>query len=162
MFEYLYENFAAFIVPIHLLSTVLWIGGMVMFVFSVYPSLKQIPNQKQMIRTSFRVLKRFYNILIPAMVLQALSGVVMEYGRHYEEMDPTLVAIVGAKEAIWALMFMIAIFGYYKISDTKKKCLGDEPELAYDNIRLIAHYLFAISIFLGLFAIYFGLILERS
>jgi len=80
VFEYLYENFAAFIVPIHLLSTVLWIGGMVMFVFSVYPSLKQIPNQKQMIRTSFRVLKRFYNILIPAMVLQALSGVVMEYG----------------------------------------------------------------------------------
>jgi len=162
VFEYLYENFGAFIVPVHLLSSVVWIGGMVMFVFSVYPSLKQIPNQKQMIRTSFRVLKRFYNILIPAMVLQAFSGVVMEYGRHYEEMDPTLVAIVGAKEAIWALMFMVAIFGYYKMGDTKKKCLGDEPELASDNIRLIAHYLFAISIFLGLFAIYFGLILERS
>ncbi len=162
MFEYLYTHFGAFIIPLHLITAMIWIGGMILFLFSVYPSLKQIPNQKMMIRTGYRILTRYFSFLFPSTILLALSGVVMELGAHYEDKSPTLGAIVGAKEAIWVLMFLNLLFVYYKLGDTKKKCMSDEPELAGDNLRLIAHYLFGINIFLGICAIYFGLILQRQ
>ncbi len=159
MAKYLFEHFSFIIIPIHLISAIVWIGGMIMFVFAVYPSLRQIPNEKMMIRTSFRILRRYFTFLFPLSILLALSGVIIEFAKEYNNQDPTLGAIAGAKEAIWVLMFLNLIFAYYKMGDTKKRCLADEPELALDNLRLISHYLFTINIFLGLVALYFGLIL---
>jgi uncharacterized membrane protein len=133
---------------------------MVMFIVAVYPSLKQIPNEKMMIRTALRTFRRYFNFLFPFIMILALSGIVMELGLGYESKDPTLGAIVGAKEAIWVLMFLNFLLGYYKIIEAKRRCLASDSEQAKDNIRLIAHYLFTINIFLGLCALYFGLMLS--
>ena len=162
MFESFYKEFASIILPLHLISATIWIGGMVMFVFAAYPSIKQIPNEKMMIRTSLRTLRRYFNFLFPFIILQMATGVVMELGLHYESRSPTLGAIVGAKEAIWVLMFLNFLFAYYKVVEAKKRCLASDSEQAKDNVRLIAHYLFVINIFLGLSALYFGLALKGS
>lgn len=137
-----------------------WIGGMIMFIVAVHPSVKQIPNEKVMIRTSLRTFRRYFNFLFPFIMILAITGVIMEIGQGYEAKNPTLGAIVGTKEAIWVLMFMNFLLGYYKIIEAKKRCLASDSEHAKDNIRLIAHYLFTINIFLGLTALYFGMILS--
>ncbi len=155
-----YESYAFIILPLHLISSIVWIGGMVMFIVAVYPSIKQIPNEKMMIRTSLRTLKRYFNFLFPFIILLALTGAVMELGQDYGHKDPTLGAIVGTKEAIWVLMFLNFLLAYYKVGEAKKRCLASDSEQAKDNVRLIAHYLFTINIFLGLTALYFGLILS--
>lgn len=113
-----------------------------------------------MIRTSLRTFRRYFNFLFPFIMILAITGVIMEIGQGYETKDPTLGAIVGTKEAIWVLMFMNFILGYYKIIEAKKRCLASDSEHAKDNIRLIAHYLFTINIFLGLTALYFGMMLS--
>ena len=159
MIKTFYEEFAFVILPIHLFASIVWIGGMVMFIVAVYPSIKQIPNEKLMIRTSLRTLRRYFNFLFPFTILLAVSGIVMEIGAGYESKDPTLGAIVGTKEAIWVLMFFNFLLAYYKVFEAKKRCMASDSEHAKDNVRLIAHYLFGINIFLGLVALYFGLIL---
>ncbi len=131
-----------------------------MFIIAVYPSLKQIPNEKMMIRTSLRTFRRYFNFLFPFIMILALTGAIMEIGQGYETKDPTLGAIVGSKEAIWVLMFLNYLFGYYKIIEAKKRCLASDSPQAKDNIRLISHYLFVINIFLGLTALYFGMMLS--
>jgi len=156
----LYEEFAFIILPLHNIASIIWIGGMVMFIVAVYPSVKQIPNEKVMIRTSLRTFRRYFNFLFPFIMILAITGAIMEIGEGYETKDPTLGAIVGTKEAIWVLMFLNYLFGYYKIIEAKKHCLASDSPQAKDNIRLIAHYLFTINIFLGLTALYFGLILS--
>ncbi len=160
MIKSFYEQFAFVILPLHLFASIVWIGGMLMFIVAAYPSIKQIPNEKMMIRTSLRTLKRYFNFLFPFIILLALSGVVMEIGEGYESKDPTLGAIVGSKEAIWVLMFLNFLLGYFKIYEAKKHCMASDSAQAKDNVRLIAHYLFTINIFLGLSALYFGLILS--
>ncbi len=160
MIKSLYESFSFIILPLHLISSVVWIGGMVMFIVAVYPSIKQIPNEKMMIRTALRTLRRYFNFLFPFTIFLTLSGAIMEIGEGYESKDPTLGAIVGTKEAIWVLMFLNYLFAYYKIMEAKKRCMASDAEQAKDNIRLIAHYLFTINIFLGLTALYFGLMLS--
>jgi uncharacterized membrane protein len=155
-----YEEFAFVILPLHLISVVVWIGGMVMFVVAVYPAIKQIPNEKMMIRTSLRTLRRYFHFLFPFIMILAMTGVIMEIGQGYESKDPTLGAIVGTKEASWVLMFLNFLLAYYKVGAAKKSCMASDPEEAKDNVRLIAHYLFAINIFLGITALYFGLILS--
>ena len=131
-----------------------------MFIVAVYPSVKQIPNEKMMIRTSLRTFRRYFHFLFPFIMIEAITGIIMELGLGYESKDPTLGAIVGTKEAIWVLMFLNFLLGYYKIIEAKKRCLASDSEQAKDNIRLIAHYLFTINIFLGLCALYFGLVLS--
>ena len=160
MMETFYEQFAFIILPLHLISAMVWIGGMVLFIVAVYPSIKQIPNEKLMVRTNLRTLRRYFNFLVPFIMIVAITGVIMEIGAGYEHKNPTLGAIVGTKEAIWVLMFMNFILGYYKVIEAKKRCMASDSEQAKDNIRLIAHYLFGINIFLGLAALYFGLILS--
>jgi len=155
-----YEEFAFIILPLHNIASMVWIGGMIMFIVAVYPSAKQIPNEKVMIRTSLRTFRRYFNFLFPFIMILAITGVIMEIGQGYETKNPTLGAIVGTKEAIWVLMFMNFLLGYYKIIEAKKRCLASDSEHAKDNIRLIAHYLFTINIFLGLTALYFGMILS--
>jgi len=155
-----YEEFAFIILPLHVISTAVWIGGMVMFIVAVYPSVKQIPNEKMMIRTSLRTFRRYFNFLFPFIMILAFTGIIMEIGQGYESKDPTLGAIVGTKEAIWVLMFLNFLYGYYKILEAKKRCMASDSEQAKDNIRLIAHYLFTINIFLGVTALYFGLMLS--
>jgi len=155
-----YEEFAFIILPLHNIASMVWIGGMIMFIVAVYPSVKQIPNEKVMIRTSLRTFRRYFNFLFPFIMILAITGVIMEIGQGYETKNPTLGAIVGTKEAIWVLMFMNFLLGYYKIIEAKKRCLASDSEHAKDNIRLIAHYLFTINIFLGLTALYFGMILS--
>jgi len=155
-----YEAWAFVILPLHLISVVVWLGGMVMFIVAVYPSVKQIPNEKMMIRTLLRTFRRYFNFLFPFIMILAITGIIMELGMDFGSKDPTLGAIVGAKEAIWVLMFLNFLLGYYKILEAKKRCLASDSEQAKDNIRLIAHYLFTINIFLGLCSLYFGLVLS--
>jgi uncharacterized membrane protein len=160
VFEKILESYGFIILPLHLISAIVWIGGMVMFIFAVYPSLKQIPNQKSFVRTALRTFRRYFNFLFFFIVILMITGVIMELGGNYSEHSPTLGAIVGTKEAIWVLMFLNYLFAYYKVMEAKKRCLSSDADGASDNVRLIAHYLFGINIFLGLMALYFGLMLK--
>ncbi len=156
------KEYEAIILPLHLLSAIVWIGGMIMFIFAVYPSLKQIPNEKSMTRTALRTFRRYFNFLFFFIIISMITGVVMEMGGGYESRSPTLGAIVSTKEAIWVLMFLNFLFSYFKIIEAKNKCLNSDVDAAKDNIRLITYYLFGINIFLGIVALYFGLILQGA
>ncbi len=131
-----------------------------MFSLSVYPSLLQIPNEKMSIRTALRTLNRFFRWLLPVSVLLGASGFLMAMGRDYAHQDPVMSVIVTSKEFIWFFMTVLYLYAFYKIKEARARCLASDSEHARDNVKLIAHYLFGVSIMLGLAAIYFGYMLR--
>jgi len=155
-----YVGYLPYIFTVHIFSAVFWVGGMISFTLTVYPSVQQIPNEKMFIRTALRTLNRFYRLLIPISLLLGISGFLMAMGKDFAHRDPVLAVIVTSKEFIWFFMFVLYLYGYYKIKEARERCLASDSEHARDNVKLIAYYLFGISSLLGLVAIYFGYMLR--
>ena len=133
---------------------------MITFIFALYPSVLQIPNDKLMIRTSIRSLKRYFKILFASVIILGISGILMEISGDYDSQAPSIGAMIGAKEAIFVLMALNFIFGYYKIKDAKKSCMKSHIDYAKDSVRLIINYFFGLNILLGLLALYFGIMIR--
>ncbi|MCH9814516.1 MAG: hypothetical protein K0U47_11315 [Epsilonproteobacteria bacterium] len=156
-----YYNFASIILPIHIISAVIWVGAMVGYVVSTYPSIKQIPNKKLMVRTSIRTLRRLSQLIIVVSIILGITGVMIAIGASYGDKDPLLAAIINTKEALWIFMFLNTIVIFYKVLQSKQKCMASDAAGAKDNVRLISNYLIMVNIFLGLTATYFGMMLRN-
>jgi uncharacterized membrane protein len=157
-----YREFAFIIVPIHTLSVAIWLGGMIVFIVALCPALRQIPNEKMMIRTSLRALGRFFAFTFVFVFLIGISGYMMEIAKDFGHKEPTLEAIVGAKEIIWSIMLLIFIYAFYKVFQSKLECLNENVVLAKHNLKLIVNYLFVTSVILGVVALYLGLLLRGA
>jgi len=157
-----YHNFENIILPLHIFSAVIWIGAMIGYLFSTYPAIKQIPNEKLLVRTSLRTLRRLFNLIIIVSVVLGVTGIIIAIGQSYSDKDPLLATIINTKQALWIFMFFNTIFAYYKVLDAKKRCFASDSAGARDNVRLISHYLIVINIFLGVIAAYFGMMLRGS
>lgn len=158
MIEFYYE-YSNIIKIIYGVSAIVWIGSMVGYVFSSYPAIKQIPNEKLMIRTSLRTLKRVADLNIFASLALLLSGVLISLGDRSSETSPFFVDIIRTQALLWSLMFANTIIIYLKVFQAKKKCFASDSEGARDNVRFISNYLIILNIFLGLIALYFGMLL---
>ncbi len=158
--EEFYYNYVSIILPLHVISAVIWIGAMVGYIFASYPAIKQIPNEKLMVRTSIRTLRRLFVLILILSVILVLTGVIIAVGASYADKDPLLATIINTKEALWIFMFFNTVFSFYKILEAKKRCMASDSAAAKDNVRLISNYLIVINIFLGIIAIYFGMMLR--
>jgi len=70
--------------------------------------------------------------------------------------------MVTTKEAIWLFMAILSIYAFRKTVDAKSKCLASDTPQAKDNIRLVTNYLFVVMLFLGIAALYFGVMLGEQ
>ena len=156
-----YHEFASIILPLHVISAIVWIGGMIAYVWASYPAIKQIPNEKLMIRTSLRTLRRLLNLFFIISIVTVITGVIIAIGANYADKDPLLATIINTKQALWIFMFFNLMFSFYKILQSKKECLASNSGAARDNVRLVSNYLIVINIFLGLIAAYFGMMLRN-
>ena len=133
---------------------------MINFTLTVYPSVQQIPNEKMFIRTALRTLNRFFKLLIPVSILLGISGYILAIGKDFAHRDPVMAVVVTSKEFIWGFMFVLYLYSFYKIKEARARCLASDSEHAKDNVKLIAYYIFGVSILLGFSAIYFGFVLR--
>ena len=155
-----YINYLPVIIAVHIFSAVIWVGGMIHFSLAVYPSVGQIPNEKMFVRAALRTLNRFFRLLIPVSLLLGASGLLMAVGKDFAHQDPVMAVVVTSKEFIWFFMFVLYLYGFYKIKEARARCLASDSEHAKDNVKLIAYYLFGVSSLLGFVAIYFGYMLR--
>ncbi len=156
-----YHSYSNIIILSHIICAVIWLGSMIGYVVASYPSIKQIPNEKLLVRTSIRTLKRLYQMIIIISLVLGCTGLIMAVGASYESKNPVLSTIINTKEILWVFMFVNVLIAYYKVLKAKKKCMASDAAGARDNIRLISNYLIVINIFLGFVAAYFGMMLRN-
>ncbi len=159
MIEFFY-SYPQIVLFIHIVCAVVWIGSAVGFVVASYPAVNQIPNEKLMVRTSIRTLKRLYELNIFLSIVIGVTGFIISVAVSYSGKDPLLETILDTKKILWVFMFITILSIYYRVLTAKRKCLSNNPSGAKDNIRLISNYLIVINIFLGLVASYFGMMLR--
>jgi len=175
MKAWMVEFFGAYaheIVFLHVLSALIWVGGMIAIRLAVHPNLQLIEDSRVRLGRTLAITGRFFNIVIPFIVLLIMTAVIMAVGLGFRatavdasgaiisEAAYTTYQLVHVKEAIWMLMAMNFSWMYLKRRKAQKLFdTGSLPE-AKEGVALIPKLLLPINILLGLAALWLGVTLR--
>src|SRR5574344_1857872 len=137
----LFNNFSTLIIFLHVLSAIIWIGGMIVIRFAVNYSMQAIEEPKIKLGRTLENLKRFFSMVIPSIVILLITAITMILALEFKNGE--LYKFVVIKEIIWTIMSIIFVVIYVKREKTQ--------------LNPLAKYLIPTNIILGLLALVLGI-----
>ncbi|MBN2869492.1 MAG: hypothetical protein JXK04_00890 [Campylobacterales bacterium] len=177
MKEFLVETFADhrnLIVFLHVISAVIWVGGMIAIRFATHQSLAMITDPKMRLERAAHTLKRLFTIVWPFVVILIVTAVFMavglgfraaavdEFGNVIDEYAMSLYNIVHIKEAIWMVMALNLGAMMWRRRKAEIALKAGNLEEAKNMLGLIAQYMVPVNIALGIIAIFIGVVLRNA
>lgn len=156
--ESLFNSFSTLIVFLHVLSAIIWLGGMIVIRFAVHYSMQKVEDPKLKLGRTLENLQRFFNMVIPSIIILLLTAIIMIIALKFK--GTPLYSTVIAKEIIWTIMTIIFAIVFIKRKKAQTAFDKGNLPLAKANLEPIAKYLIPINILLGLIAIYLGVTLR--
>ncbi|RXK03191.1 hypothetical protein CRV02_03440 [Arcobacter sp. CECT 8989] len=156
--ESLFNNFSSLIVFLHVLSAVVWLGGMIVMRFAVHYSMQKVDEPKIKLGRTLESLKRFFSMVIPSIIILLATAIIMIIALGFKGTE--LYSTVIAKEAIWIIMTVVFTIIYVRRNQAQKAFDKGEFPLAKQKLEPIASFLIPLNIVLGLIAIYLGVTLR--
>lgn len=153
-----FNNYSSIIIFLHVISTVIWVGGMIAIRFAVHYSMQNIEEPKIKLARTLEFLKRFFSMVIPAILTLLITAVIMIIALGFKGTE--LYSVVIIKEIIWSIMTLIFITIYIKRNKAQKAFDNNDFLNAKNNLLPIATYFIPINIVLGLIAIFLGITLR--
>ena len=153
-----FNQYASFIVFIHVLSAIVWVGGMIAIRLTVHPSLQTIESPQIKLSKTLEIMKRLLNLVIPMIIALIITAVLLAIGEGLKETE--LYPIVLVKEGIWTIMTIIFIAIYIKRNQSENLFRQRDFAGAKEALKLIPNLLLPINISLGLIALYLGVTLR--
>lgn len=149
-----FTSYSTIIIFLHLLSAIVWIGGMIVIRFIVHYSIQKIEEPKLRLNTSLTILKRFFYTVIFSIILLLITAIIMVVALNLSD------SIVIIKEFIWAIMTVIFIYIYIKRLKAQKAFNNLNFLEAKKQLAPLTQYLIPINIILGLLALTLGVTLR--
>jgi len=154
----LFNNFSTLIIFLHVISSIIWIGGMIVIRFAVHYSMQNIEDPKIKLGRTLEFLKRFFSMVIPSIILLLITAIIMILALGFKGTE--LYKFVIAKEIIWSIMTIIFIVIYMKRNKAQKAFDEGDFASAKNQLTPLAKYLIPINIILGLIAVILGITLR--
>ncbi len=153
-----FGEYAAWLVFLHVISAVVWIGGMIAVRIAVHPSLQSIDDANIKLGKTLEIVGRLFNLVIPFIVVLIITAGLMAVGLGFKGTE--LYWLVHVKEVIWTVMVINFIYMYIHRKRAQK--LYDLGDLAgaKTGISKFPNLLLPINIFLGVGAIFAGVTLR--
>jgi len=177
MKDLLYTLFADYRTPIvflHVISAVIWVGGMVAMRFAAHNSFSAIESPLHRLERISHALKRLFYIVAPFVIILIITAVIMAVGLGFrdaavdadhnviDEYAMMLYNLVHVKEVIWMVMASNLGFMIFKRSQADKFLAKGDSVRAKNALSLIGKYLVPLNITLGVIAIYLGVTLRNG
>jgi len=153
------ENYLLYIIFFHVLGAIVWVGGMIAIRFAVHAAMQNIDDPKVKIARTLEITGRLFALVLPFIVLILATGLIMASTFGFRG-HTDLSMIVHVKEAIWLLMAINYGLMVYIRFQAQSKFLSSDLESSKKLLSKIAKFLLPLNIFLGILALYFGLILR--
>lgn len=138
---------------LHILSAVIWIGGMITVRLVVHPLGLQFEDLQQKVERNLKVTKRLLVLVFPFVLTSFISGFMITAGNfssyHSSSIYPKIV--------IWLLMFVNYLFIFYR-SNVALRAFNNFDIAGARRVMIpVANLLLPINILLGIVAIYIGI-----
>lgn len=177
MKEAIYTLFGTYpteIVFLHILSAVVWVGGMIAMRFAAHNSFMEIESPLHRLERIAHALKRLFYIVLPFVIMLIITAVIMavalgfranavdESGNVVNEFAMHLYNIVHIKEVIWMIMTANLTLMMVFRSKAEKLLIKGDATGAKTKLSLIGKYMVPLNIALGTIAIYLGVVLRQG
>ncbi len=143
----------------HILSAIIWIGGMIAVRFAVHPALQNIQDDGVRLARTLEITGRLFVLVLPFILILLGTGLYLAYMFGFSG-HTQLSKVVHLKEAIWLLMTLNYAAMVYLRFRAQSYYLASNFLMAKKFLSPIAKYMLPLNIFLGLGALYFGLVLR--
>ena len=177
MKEFMVELFADYrtqIVFLHVISAVVWVGGMIAMKFAAHPSFVSIESPLHRLERISHALKRLFAIVSPFVIILIITAVIMAVGLGFraaavdangnviDSYAMHIYNLVHVKEVIWMVMAAnLALMMFLRSKAQKLLDMGDSAG-AKKKLELIGKYMVPLNIILGIAAIYLGVTLRNA
>ena len=153
-----FSEYKTIIVFLHVISAVVWVGGMVAMRFAAHQSFMEIESPLKRLERVAHALKRLFCIVAPFVLVLLVTAIIMVKGYALSESEYKSFGY--AKEAIWTVMFLNLAFMIKRRNDAQKALESGELVLAKEKLGLIGKYMVPVNIVLGVVAIFLGSMLS--
>ncbi len=150
----IYENYAMIIIFLHILSAVVWVGGMIAIRLAVHPALQGIEDSKLKLSKTLEITRKLFHLVFPFIIISLLCALVLIIGAGYSGWK------IYVKEAIWTVMTLNYIYMYIQRFRAARALKKDDIQRAKELIRLLPNRLLPLNIILGIIAILFGVMIR--
>jgi len=156
----IFAEYKTYIVFLHVISAVVWVGGMVAMRYAAHPSFMQIESPAKRLERIADALKRLFCIVAPFVILLIITAVFMikGYNLSASEFSP----ISHAKEGIWSVMFLNLAFMIRRRNKAVRLLEEGDMVGAKFSLEVIGKYMVPVNIALGVVAIFLGSTLSSS
>ncbi|HHD78889.1 MAG TPA: hypothetical protein ENK98_04540 [Epsilonproteobacteria bacterium] len=169
-----FANSGHFIVFLHVLSAIIWVGGMIAMRVAVHPvvsrggvtaaqmlqsnKIADILEPKQRLGIILQTVGRLFNLVMPFIIILFATGLIMAIalGGHHGEMKVLFVS----KEIIWTLMVVNFTFMYIRRAKAWTLFNAGDIKAAKAKMKWMANVLLPVNIVLGLVALWMGVALR--
>ncbi len=158
--ESLFFEYKTLIVFLHVISAVVWVGGMVAMRFAAHQSFLEIQDPQLRLRRIAQALKRLFTIVFPFVIILILTAIVMIKG--YSLSQSELSSLTHIKEGIWTVMFINLVVMIKRRNRAEAFLDAGDIAAAKFSLGMIGKYMVPLNIVLGVVAIFLGTIFSTS
>jgi uncharacterized membrane protein len=154
----LFGNYPQLIIFIHVISAVVWIGGMIAMRYAAHYAFQSIEDPKERLRKTANALKRLFVLVAPFTILLVATAMIMAIamGLHHGAYK----AMTMAKEGLWTVMFINYLAMVIRRNQAQRLLDNGNFDGAKAKLGLIGTYMVPLNIILGVIAIYLGVVLR--
>ena len=159
MQELFLENKIIFVF-LHVISAVVWVGGMIAMRFAAHQSFLEIENPLKRLERISHALKRLFSIVLPFVIILLVTAIFMikGYGLSQTEFSP----LAHVKEGIWSVMFLNLLVMMFRRNKAERLLNEGDATGAKAQLGLIGSVMVPVNILLGTIAIYLRTTLSGS
>ena len=150
----LFAEYKTLIVFLHVISGVVWVGGMIAMRYAAHPSFMLIESNEEKLSRVVHALKRLFTIVFPFTIILVLTAVVMLIGYDLKSTDYNTLGY--AKEGIWMVMFLNYLIMIKRRNKAAKYLLEGDIAGAKFSMAIVGKYMIPVNIILGIIAIFLG------
>jgi len=170
----LFGSFGTEIVFLHIISAVVWVGGMIAMRFAAHNSFVEIESPLHRLERISHALKRLFYIVSPFVIILIVTAVIMavslgfraaavdENGNVISEYAMNLYNLIHIKEVIWMIMGANLAAMMYRRSKADTLLAKGDSAGAKSMLEMIGKYMVPLNIVLGIVAIYLGVTLRNA
>ena len=148
------------IVFLHVISAVVWVGGMIAMRYAAHQSFLEIENPLKRLERIAHALKRLFTIVLPFVTILLITAIFMIKG--YSLSQTEFSALAHAKEGIWTVMFLNLLVMMFRRNKAEKLLAAGDATGAKAQLGIIGSIMVPINILLGIVAIFIGTTLSGA
>lgn len=156
----IFLEYKTFIVFLHVISAVVWVGGMIAMRYAAHYSFMEIESPQKRLERISHALKRLFYIVLPFVAILLVTAVFMIKGYALSQSDFSMFAYI--KEGIWTIMFLNLSMMIYRRDKADKLLNAGDFLGAKNQLGVIGKFMVPLNIALGITAVLMGTYLSSN